>query len=211
MPKVSAAHRDARRQQIIEAAVACFAREGFHRTSMQDIIKQSRLSAGAIYRYFAGKDAIVEAIAEERHAHESALLAQAIAHDDLAAGFRQLAHAYFDWLRDPRERRRRRVTVQIWAEALRSTRVAAIVQRGLAQRAPATKALKAAQRHGQLPTGLDADALSRFMLAVIQGFVLQQAWEPSVDIDRFLGVVDTVIEALFAPATARRASARRRR
>jgi AcrR family transcriptional regulator len=198
VPKVSDAHREARRQQIIEAAVACFAREGFHRTSMQDIITQSRLSAGAIYRYFAGKDAIVEAIAEERHAHESTLLARAIAQDDLAAGFRQLAHAYFDWLRDPRERRRRRVTVQIWAEALRNKHVAGIMHRGVAQRIPATKALRAAQRRGRLSTSLDPDALSRFMLAVIQGFVLQQAWEPSVDIDRFLGVVDAVIDALFA-------------
>ncbi len=197
MPKVSEAHRDARRRQILEAAVACFARQGFHRTSMQDIIAKSQLSAGAIYRYFRSKDAIVEAIAEARHARESELLARAIAPGDLAAGLHQLAHAYFDWLRDPRERRRRRVTVQVWAEALRSKRVAGTIRRGLAQRRPAAQALAAAQRRGQLPASLDPDALSRFMLAVIQGFVLQQAWEPSVSIDDFLGVVDAVIDALF--------------
>ena len=200
MPKVSDAHRGARRRQIIDAAVACFAREGFHRTSMLDIIKESHLSAGAIYRYFAGKDAIVEAIAEERHAQEAAMLAQAIAADDLASGMRLLAHAYFDWLRDPRERRRRRITVQVWAEALRSKEVARIVRRGVAQRTPATNAFRSAQRRGQLAKSLDPDALSRFMLAVIQGFILQQAWDPTVDVDSFVAVVDRVVEGLLAKA-----------
>ena len=201
VPKVSAAHRRARRRQIVDAAVECFARQGFHRTSMPDIITASGLSAGAIYRYFPGKDAIVEAIAEERHAHEAALLAKATAHEDLASGLRELAHAYLDWLRDPAEQRRRRVTVQVWAEALRSKRIAAIVQRGLAQRGPITKALAAARRRGRLPKSLAPDALSRFLLALIQGFVLQQAWEPSVDVDSFLAVVEHVIDGLFATAS----------
>lgn len=125
------------------------------------------------------------------------MLAAAMAHEDLATGLHQLARAYFDWLRDPAERRRRRVTVQVWAEALRNDRVAATLARGMAQRAPATRAFRAARRRGQLPAALDPDALSRFMLAVIQGFILQQAWDPSADVDGFLAVVDRVIDGLF--------------
>ena len=56
MPKVSDAHVEARRQQILEAASACFARQGFHQTSVQDICKEAGLSAGAVYRYFPGKE-----------------------------------------------------------------------------------------------------------------------------------------------------------
>ena len=52
MPKVSQAHLDARRRQILDAAIECFAREGFHQTIMQDIVTQSALSPGAIYTYF---------------------------------------------------------------------------------------------------------------------------------------------------------------
>jgi AcrR family transcriptional regulator len=37
MPKVTDAHRQARRQQILRAAFACFGREGFHATTVQDI------------------------------------------------------------------------------------------------------------------------------------------------------------------------------
>lgn len=65
MPKVSAEHREARREEILCAARRRFAHEGFHATSMQDILEESGLSAGAVYRYFNGKSDIVSAIACE--------------------------------------------------------------------------------------------------------------------------------------------------
>src|SRR2546422_9313531 len=77
MPKVSEAHLDARRKQIVDAAVACFARNGFHRATMQDICREAELSPGAVYRYFSSKDELVEAIADERHAREAEFAAGA--------------------------------------------------------------------------------------------------------------------------------------
>jgi hypothetical protein len=47
MPKVSKEHLERRRQQILEAATECFARQGLHGTSMQDIFDASGLSAGS--------------------------------------------------------------------------------------------------------------------------------------------------------------------
>jgi AcrR family transcriptional regulator len=65
VPRVSQRHRDARRQQIVDAARRCFTRNGFQATSMQDIFAESGLSAGAVYGYFASKDDLVAAIVEE--------------------------------------------------------------------------------------------------------------------------------------------------
>lgn len=56
MPKVSDAHLEARREQILDAAEACFSREGFHQTSMQDICREAELSPGAVYRHFSSKE-----------------------------------------------------------------------------------------------------------------------------------------------------------
>src|SRR5919106_2113590 len=69
MPRVSQEHRDQRREQILRAAMACMAREGFHRTSMAMIIAESGLSAGAIYGYFKSKNQIIAAIAEHAVSH----------------------------------------------------------------------------------------------------------------------------------------------
>src|SRR3954453_19822724 len=55
-----------RREEILEAATACFPREGFHATSMHDIYRKCGLSAGAVYNHFASKQEIVRALGEER-------------------------------------------------------------------------------------------------------------------------------------------------
>src|SRR3954462_3215845 len=62
MPKVTEEHVDARRRQILSAALRCFARAGFHRTTMQDIFREADLSPGAVYSYFKGKDELIGAI-----------------------------------------------------------------------------------------------------------------------------------------------------
>ena len=65
MPKVDQAHLDARRQQIVDAARVRFTTHGFAGTSMTDIVAESGLSTGAIYRYFASKDEIIVEVCEQ--------------------------------------------------------------------------------------------------------------------------------------------------
>ena len=73
---------DARRRAILDAAVTCFERRGLHGTSTDDIAAEAGLSNGALYRYFDGKAAIIEAIAAERHDQERALLDAALGDAD---------------------------------------------------------------------------------------------------------------------------------
>ncbi|WP_212745863.1 TetR/AcrR family transcriptional regulator [Sinomonas susongensis] len=56
MPKVSEEHREAMRQRILDAALACVARKGFAAASMADIVAEAGLSAGAVYVYYKGKE-----------------------------------------------------------------------------------------------------------------------------------------------------------
>ncbi len=64
VPRVSEQHLSARRRQILEAARRCFVRDGFHQTSMQDVVKEAGLSVGAVYRYFPSKNDLITAIAQ---------------------------------------------------------------------------------------------------------------------------------------------------
>jgi AcrR family transcriptional regulator len=50
-----AAHR---REQILAAALACFARQGYFETRMDDIVAESGLSKGALYHHFASKEEV---------------------------------------------------------------------------------------------------------------------------------------------------------
>ena len=70
MPKISPAQEQMRRDQILNAAFACFARQGYRVTSMEDIVQESGLSVGAIYTYFASKEDLFLALAN-RHTEET--------------------------------------------------------------------------------------------------------------------------------------------
>ena len=55
-PRVSVAHEQEIRARISVAALKVFGELGFHRATVQDIVRESGLSVGAIYTYFSGKD-----------------------------------------------------------------------------------------------------------------------------------------------------------
>src|SRR6476646_1609859 len=69
MPQIPAEPSLDRRSQILEAAIVCFAKRGFHQTSMHDISAEAGISVGLIYRYFANKKAVIAAMAQ-RHKNE---------------------------------------------------------------------------------------------------------------------------------------------
>lgn len=56
------------------AAWRCVAHEGFHKTTMADVVRESGLSVGAVYGYFRSKDEIIASVAEKltrvRHSFE---------------------------------------------------------------------------------------------------------------------------------------------
>jgi TetR/AcrR family transcriptional regulator, repressor for uid operon len=65
MPKIAEEVRAARRDQILAAAVACFARTGYHATTMADVAAQAEVSKGTPYLYFEGKQALFIAVNEQ--------------------------------------------------------------------------------------------------------------------------------------------------
>jgi AcrR family transcriptional regulator len=50
---------DARRNQILDAAITVFAEKGFHKATIKDIAKVAKIADGTIYNYFANKTALV--------------------------------------------------------------------------------------------------------------------------------------------------------
>ena len=62
MPKATEEHRATQRQRILDAAITVIQRKGLASTTMGEIIKESGLSAGAIYGYYAGKDELIRDI-----------------------------------------------------------------------------------------------------------------------------------------------------
>jgi len=68
------ANTEERRQQIVRAAISCFNKAGLHGASMAQICKEAGLSAGHLYHYFDGRDALVRAVYEHDWASAQAYL-----------------------------------------------------------------------------------------------------------------------------------------
>ncbi len=55
------ARGEATRRALLDAALALFAREGFHRTTVPDIVREAGVGHGTFYEYFSNRrDVLVE-------------------------------------------------------------------------------------------------------------------------------------------------------
>lgn len=195
MPRITAARASAQRERVLDAALTCFAREGFHAATMQDIVAESGLSPGAIYGYFKGKTDVVMAIASERHAMERRRMEHALAASDLDTSLARLTEAFVLGLRDPLERKWRRLAVQLWAESLSNPRLKREALAGVTQAIEVlSPMIGKAQREGRWPAHLDPDSAARVLIAILQGISLQLAWDNSIDIARFASTLRIMID-----------------
>ena len=65
MARVTQAHLDARREDILGAARMLFLNRGFAGVTMQEIASEAGISTGAIYRYYSSKDELARAFFEQ--------------------------------------------------------------------------------------------------------------------------------------------------
>lgn len=79
MPKIAEAARAARREQIIAAGLACFARSGYHATTMADVAAHAGVSKGTPYLYFDSKQTLFLALHEQWDCGASKRIGAAVA------------------------------------------------------------------------------------------------------------------------------------
>jgi AcrR family transcriptional regulator len=196
MPRVSDEYMTRRREEILEAAKTCFAREGFHATSMRDIYRECGLSAGAVYNHFASKDEIIRALGEERLREAQAQREALDLIEDpiealrlLAAGTRVQLVREEDLLLD----------LQLAGEALRNESIAEVSRGAFGARLETVVGLLGrAQRTGHLDPSVDADALARVLVGVFQGIVVQTAIGAPPERERHIGALRTLLAPVLS-------------
>ena len=199
MPKVKPETLAIRREEILTAAETCFARQGFHQTTIQDVIRESGLSAGCIYGHFASKEELIQAIGESRHTHDSALLATKEADQDPLQSLRAIARAFLSDLQKEQGLRARRVALQLWAEALRDDVVRDQVTKGIRKPiALIVDLLRRGQRSGAIDRAIQPRAAARAMVAMFQGLVLQRLWGETVSTAEAMHAFDIFLAGLAA-------------
>ena len=201
MPKVTDEHVDARRRQILAAALRCFAREGFHRTTMQQIFREADLSPGAVYSYFKGKDELIAGIA----ATIVGFIAESAARFDepLPDGrLRRPGEALHELIGHYRSvefgtaTERARIFPHLVGEQQRDPEFNAAARAGLDQlRASFAKLARAAHERGELDPAIDPEALARVPIAMLHGMLIQLAlYGDDLDLDAYANAARTLID-----------------
>jgi AcrR family transcriptional regulator len=176
VPKVTQQYLDARRDHILAAARRCFMRDGFHATSMQDLFAEAGLSSGAVYRYFASKDEMILAIAEENSREVLAMMRAAASRNPGRSAGAALADALESILTQHAQDGLGGLALLVWAEALRSPGLAEQFRDLFARlQADLAAVVRDHQRGGGLPGDVSAEAVAGVLLAVMPGCILQLA------------------------------------
>ncbi|GAA4959566.1 TetR/AcrR family transcriptional regulator [Actinoplanes utahensis] len=182
MPRVSEAHLAARRQQILDAAARCFVRNGFHQTSMQDVIKEAGLSVGAFYRYFKSKNELITAIATEKISAVTGVLDQLLEQEPMPPIVTVIERILEIVDVSVDEDGPVRIAVQVWGEAVHDPEVGLLVAEIYGRvRERAVRMAERARAAGELPPDADPAGVGAAFFGLVQGYILQRILLGTVD------------------------------
>jgi TetR/AcrR family transcriptional regulator, repressor for uid operon len=196
MPKLKPDTQRARREHILDAAEQCFARAGFHATTMQDICKEAAVSPGALYVYFTSKEALIEGICERDRNDFQARFSDLTAADDFFEALRGIGEQYF--VEEPAHKRL--MCIEIGMESTRNPRVGAIFRsvddfvtesfQDLFQRL---------KDDGRIAPALDIPTLAKAFCLVGDGMFWRRAVDPAFDGKEMIPAMVALVRQLLNP------------
>jgi TetR/AcrR family transcriptional regulator, repressor for uid operon len=165
-----------RQTQILDAALVCFAKRGFHQASMHDISAEAGISVGLIYRYFENKDAVISAMADRHKKEIHKVLERAQQAPTLLESLEILftAHCCEDAPQVVSA-----FVVDLYAEASRNPRVADLVRDVLQTAMNGVTDLIARSPEGESAAhGLKPHELAELIFAVSRGMLMRDVLQP---------------------------------
>jgi AcrR family transcriptional regulator len=182
MARFTEAQKEGRRQEILVVALRCFARNGFHNTTIADIVRESGVSQGTFYLYFQTKDDVIAALADDRSRGDELINAIADAEGDPVVGLTILFDLHGETLADPQRADEQRVSIQGWAEALRNDQIRQrLVANSSRVEHEIVLLVERGQRTGQFRADAEPQGVARALIALFRGLTLQSAWDNAFD------------------------------
>lgn len=201
MPRITDEYRALRRTQIVAAAGRLFADNGFHSTSMAEIVGESGLSAGAVYRYFRSKEEIIGAVAETALSGADETFARLLAGGAAPSPARAVTAIIESVIAraadDPGTGQDlTRIALQVWAEALRNPDLKSRANEALGRlREHYAEVARRWQAAGNLPASAVPEQVGAAMLGLTQGFLLQHLLIAGTTVTSYAAGVEALLRA----------------
>ena len=182
MPKVSEAHLEARREQILDGARRAFARHGYHGATVTKLEQEIGLSRGAIFNYYPDKWALFLALVK-RDQHR---FLDTLEQEGLDGLLRLLTEESPEWL-------------GVYFELAHRLRTNPELMEDLKDAAPEESERSLAlfeswQREGEIRGDVSLETIIHFMDVVANGIALATSLGVTIDVEPFLELVHTGID-----------------
>ena len=197
MPRITDERREARRDQILEAARACLQEHGLEAVSMEMIIARSGLSTGAVYGYFKGKDQIINAVVTEGMAAMAEDLAPVLTNPEpppLPEFVEQVLGTVVRFGRHKKgEIDRLLVSLHGWSHAQSDPELKVATRASYSGlRKLFADAVKRWQVAGTFDSTADPDAMAELLTSLTLGFVAQRALAGSADMSAHVAALQAL-------------------
>lgn len=187
VPKLKPQELESRRREIIDAARACFLRNGFHQTTTDEICREAAITPGGLYHYFSSKEEIISAVIEQTARTTVERLHDTIeGAGDAQSAFREVGRFFVDFIQDPDIDNITKLDIEIWAETLKNDKLAAISREGWALRRQWLETLirRGMEEGVYSAREVDVKGYANLMLAILVGLRLGKLlWKDDFDID----------------------------
>src|SRR5437016_7513770 len=183
--------------QILDAAVVCFAKRGFHQASMHDISAEAGISVGLIYRYFQNKEAVIAAMADRHKKQIHEILERARQAPNLRESLETLFTAHCG---ETEPQVTAAFVVDLFAEASRNEHVAELV-RGVCEASMNGVTDLIARSPEAKASDLSPQQMAELIFAVNDGMLLRGVLRvgQSESRERQLEVVRNLWRIMFKP------------
>lgn len=176
MRKVDPEKFEARKRQIVAAAITCFTRKGFHATSTAEICDEAGMSPGNLFHYYPTKQAIIAAIVEDERRETVAYFADIDQTRDQFVELLKFMDLVLELAADPAYSS---LALEIAAEAMRDRQIAKLVAAHDAElQAALSLVLRNAAARDEVDPALDPTDGARWIAALIDGIFSRIAVDP---------------------------------
>jgi len=198
MPRVTVAHEQAVRQRIVDAAIKVFGEMGYGRATVQDVVRASGLSVGAVYTHFKSKEQLFLVACtcemEQQKAEVRLRLAElgSVADRLRTAIDFAVDGAVFDV-------NERSVRAHAWMVAEESPELRQILRDRRTEMVAFSRfVLQEALVRGELPAWIDADAIASAFVTLMDGFLVRALEAGSLSVDEVRKEAYSLLELLLA-------------
>jgi AcrR family transcriptional regulator len=186
---------EARREQILTAALSCFGEKGYHASTMDDIVRASGLSKGSLYWHFSSKEEVflelVDSFSDELYGEwdnvaESGDDKLDVLKRECEVSLRRFSEkrlfllAWAEFVTHPAARERMRDSYSIAREQLEVI-------------------IRAGRANGSLARGPSEDGVASALVAALEGLFLQWLVDPEFDLEGHFAISWELLEKGLRP------------